>query len=299
MSPESSRYLRPFPLRRLITFPHLPPPSLLPGGAVPAGPGGGAEDAGSPRVPCPRARVREKLRPRGRRRATASPGSATPASQHGLGGASSDAGRTGTTACPPVCLCLSSSVHVCSPPSRRHQHGHARVRLSIAHPSVIPPSARPSVGPSSATRPSLRACIHSVACRLPPRQSFVPPSALRELALDRGAPRARSCATASPPVHPTPPTRPSFGPSTPLCPCLSPPPPAGTRPVPWGGTLGALRGAGGRQASEAWGELPAGQGSSEPGWRGGSVLWGQRHQPRIVNHNRVHVFPCRGKSLFR
>lgn len=288
MSPESSRYLRPFPLRRLITFPHLPPPSLLPGGAVPAGPGGSAEDAGSPRVPCPRARVREKLRPRGRRRATASPGSATPASQHGLGGASSDAGRTGTTACPPVCLCLSSSVHVCSPPSRRHQHGHARVRLSIAHPSAIPPSARPSVGPSSATRPSLRACIHSVACRLPPRQSFVPPSALRELALDRGAPRARSCATASP-----------RGPSTPLCPCLSPPPPAGTRPVPWGGTLGALRGAGGRQASEACGELPAGQGSSEPGWRGGSVLWGQRHQPRIMNHNRVHVFPCRGKSLFR
>lgn len=202
MSPESSRYLRPFPLRRLITFPHLPPPSLLPGGAVPAGPGGGAEDAGSPRVPCPRASVREKLRPRGRRRATASPGSATPASQHGLGGASSDAGRTGTTACPPVCLCLSSSVHVCSPPSRRHQHGHAGVRLSIAHPSAIPPSARPSVGPSSATRPSLRACIHSVACHLPPRQSFVPPSALRELALDRGAPRARSCATAFPPSTP-------------------------------------------------------------------------------------------------
>lgn len=61
MSPESSRYLCPFPLRRLITFPHLPPPSLLPGGAVPAGPGGSAEDAGSPRVPCPRASVREKL----------------------------------------------------------------------------------------------------------------------------------------------------------------------------------------------------------------------------------------------
>lgn len=164
VSPESSRYLRPFPLRRLITFPHLPPRSLLPGGAVPAGPGGSAEDAGSPRVPRPRASVREKLRPRGRRRGTASPGSAAPASQHGLGSASSDAGRPGTTACPPVCLCLCSSVHVCSPPSRRHQHGRARVRLSVAHPSVIPPSAQPSVGPSPATRPSLRACVHSVAC---------------------------------------------------------------------------------------------------------------------------------------
>lgn len=181
------------------------------------------------------------------------------------------------------------------------------VRPSIHHPPTCHPSfiQRPIRSPilHLSIRPFFRPskhlfvyqCRHSFTCFLylcislsimasfihsptlvPPRHSFILPSAHHELTLDWIASYVPGPRETLPLVHPSPPTCPSFGLSTHLCPCLSvrlpilqstlsqfPP----HRTHGWGGTLSPLRGAGGRPASETWGRNRAGETKwqSQPG----------------------------------